>query len=97
MLLAMIEFVGKGGLRANGFSQPVDEINICGQQAIGGRVGLFCERDCAQAAHMVGAENDDQVGGEHGFGGAVPDLRIDRPTTLVIDVWRNEATAVPAA
>lgn len=95
VFLAVVQFKIVGVFRAEGVCQSVHERRSSGQNAKGGGIRETGEGNSAQAAAVVGTENEDEVGGGDGGTGPLPDLSVDGATPLVVDVGRDDGLAGP--
>ena len=93
VLAAVAQLAGVGGLFADGGrARRSDDVRGGGQDAIGRGVALPRQSEGVVAV-VVGAQQDDEVGGADGLGGLLPHLGVDRPAAREVDVGAEQAEA----
>lgn len=91
MFVAVVEFTCEGIFFAKHFDEGIHDRLFGGEDAVGGGVVLAGEGDRVVSPVMIGAEDDEEVGGFDHVGGAFPDLGVDFTPAGVVNMGGEEA------
>src|SRR5579883_1202105 len=90
----MMDFFRKGIIGADRLGHCIDDLDGGWQNAEWCGVALPGQRHLAQAARVIGSENDHELSFLNRHGCPAPSRRVDWSAALIIDMWANHPAEI---